>query len=39
MNFQRMPELGWVWGYPMALVAMVLSAVLSWAYFKWRGWL
>lgn len=39
MNFQRMPELGWIWGYPMALVAMVLSAVLSWAYFKWRGWL
>ena len=39
MNFDVMPELGWVWGYPMAIVAMVLSAVLSWAYFKWRGWL
>jgi magnesium transporter len=39
MNFDVMPELEWVWGYPMALVAMVASAVLSWAYFKWRGWL
>jgi magnesium transporter len=39
MNFEHMPELGWVFGYPAAVVAMVLSAVLSWAYFKWRGWL
>ncbi|TNC51948.1 magnesium transporter [Rubellimicrobium rubrum] len=39
MNFHNMPELDWPWGYPMALVLMVLSAVLSWAYFKWRGWL
>ena len=39
MNFDVMPELGWAFGYPMAIVAMVLSAVRSWAYFKWRGWL
>ena len=39
MNFDHMPELGWVFGYPAAVVAMVASAVLSWAYFKWRGWL
>jgi magnesium transporter len=39
MNFEHMPELGWMFGYPAAVVAMVLSAVLSWAYFKWRGWL
>ncbi len=39
MNFDVMPELGWLWGYPMALVAMVASAVGSWAYFKWQGWL
>ena len=39
MNFHNMPELDWTWGYPLALGVMVLSAVLSWAYFKWKGWL
>lgn len=39
MNFARMPELAQTWGYPVALLAMLASALLSWAYFKWRGWL
>lgn len=39
MNFEFMPELHLAWGYPAALVAMVLSAVLPYLYFKWRGWL
>lgn len=39
MNFQAMPELTQAYGYPLALVAMLGSAVLTWAYFKWRGWL
>lgn len=39
MNFEVMPELGWAFGYPTAILAMVLSAALCWAYFKWRGWL
>jgi magnesium transporter len=26
MNFKVMPELDWVWGYPMALVLMALVA-------------
>lgn len=39
MNFRLMPELDWPWGYPMAIGLMVLSAVLSWLYFKWRRWL
>jgi len=39
MNFHNMPELDWTWGYPLALGVMVLSAVLSFAYFKWKGWL
>ncbi|MBX3726830.1 MAG: magnesium transporter CorA family protein [Xanthomonadales bacterium] len=39
MNFEVMPELGWRFGYPLALVAMVLSAVLPLWYFKRRGWL
>jgi magnesium transporter len=39
MNFDHMPELDERWAYPGVLVAMVASAVGSWAYFKWRGWL
>lgn len=39
MNFHHMPELGWILGYPMALVLMVLSAVLPYWFFKRRGWL
>ncbi len=38
MNFDVMPELKWAFGYPGALVAMVLSAVLPYLYFKNKGW-
>ena len=39
MNFDVMPELKWVIGYPFALVLMVLSAALPYLYFKRKGWL
>jgi magnesium transporter len=39
MNFVHMPELPQVWGYPLALGVMVGSAVLTWAVFRWKGWL
>lgn len=39
MNFEFMPELAWPYGYPMALGLMVLSAVVPYQFFKWRGWL
>jgi magnesium transporter len=39
MNFKHMPELEWVWGYPYALILMVVSAVLPWWFFKRKGWL
>ncbi len=39
MNFDFMPELAWKLGYPMALVMMVGSAVLTYAFFRWKGWL
>jgi magnesium transporter len=39
MNFEIMPELKWVIGYPFAIVLMVLSAVLPYLYFKRKGWL
>jgi magnesium transporter len=39
MNFKNMPELGWEYGYPMALVLMVVAAVLPYYFFKWKRWL
>jgi len=39
MNFEYMPELSKVWGYPVALVLMVISAVLPLWYFKRKKWL
>lgn len=39
MNFDFMPELSSSYGYPVAIVAMILSAVLPMLYFKRRGWL
>jgi magnesium transporter len=39
MNFQVMPELGWNFGYPMALIAMLLSAIFPFLFFRWKGWL
>jgi magnesium transporter len=38
MNFKFMPELNWPWGYPLALAAMLASAVLPWLWFKRKGW-
>ncbi len=34
MNFQFMPELGWDYGYPFAILVMVLSSVLTLVIFK-----
>ena len=39
MNFRNMPELDWVFGYPMAIGMMILSAILPYLYFKHRRWL
>src|SRR5690242_2346279 len=39
MNFKNMPELEWAHGYPFALVAMVLAAVLPYYVFKLKKWL
>jgi len=36
MNFKNMPELGWDFGYPMAIVLMVIAAIRP---FKWKRWL
>ena len=39
MNFDHMPELHWVIGYPFALLAMVLLSVGLYLLFKRRKWL
>jgi magnesium transporter len=39
MNFQHMPELAWRYGYPYALVLMIVSTVVPVIWFKWRDWL
>jgi len=39
MNFDVIPELHWAFGYPMALLLMVASAIGSYWVFKTRGWL
>jgi magnesium transporter len=39
MNFKEMPELGFEFGYPMALGLMLLAAFAPYIYFKRKGWL
>ena len=39
MNFRHMPELSWSFGYPLALVAMLVAAVAPYLVFRWKGWL
>ncbi|ODT69021.1 MAG: magnesium and cobalt transport protein CorA [Pelagibacterium sp. SCN 63-23] len=39
MNFTLMPELEFSFGYPMALVLMLISALVPFFYFKRKGWL
>ncbi|MBZ4651996.1 MAG: corA [Proteiniphilum sp.] len=39
MNFSFMPELDKKWGYPAAIIFMVLSSLLILYYFKKRKWL
>ena len=39
MNFNAMPELNWRFGYPFAVVLMVMSAITPFWYFRRKGWL
>lgn len=38
MNFDRMPELEWPFGYPFALGLMALAVVAAVTFFRRRGW-
>jgi magnesium transporter len=39
MNFRFMPELDWHFGYPLAILIMLASAIIPYVYFRWREWL
>jgi magnesium transporter len=39
MNFRHMPELEWIFGYPMAIAIMILTVVVLRWHFKRVGWL
>ena len=39
MNFKHMPELDWTFGYPLAILLMIIAAILPYWFFKWKRWL
>jgi magnesium transporter len=39
MNFRYMPELEWLWAYPVVWLVMILIGLLMLVYFRRRKWL
>ena len=39
MNYKHIPELDLEWGYPLALVLMLISAIIPLWYFHHKGWM
>ncbi len=39
MNFEHIPELDWLLGYPWAIVLMLVAGFAPYWYFKRKGWL
>lgn len=39
MNFEKMPELSWWFGYPFALFLMFAVSTTMWLVFRRKGWL
>ncbi len=39
MNFHFMPEINWKYGYPFAILLMIISALIPLVIFKKKGWL
>ena len=39
MNFQHMPELRWILGYPFALGLMAVIAIALLVFFRRKGWI
>jgi magnesium transporter len=39
MNFEHMPELAWIGGYPTSLALMAVASLLLFRWFRRSGWL
>lgn len=39
MNFKNIPELNWEWGYAYSWAAIVISALIPTAMFRWWKWI
>jgi magnesium transporter len=39
MNFRHMPEIEQRWGYPASLIAMAMVVLISFLFFRARGWI
>jgi magnesium transporter len=39
MNFEYMPELHWIWGYPAVLLAMMGVALSLVVFFRRKDWI
>jgi len=39
MNFRNMPEIKWVWGYPVVLLGMLIIGIIMVIYFKRKKWM
>jgi magnesium transporter len=39
MNFDHMPELHWVWGYPAVLLLMAVACTTLYRIFRHNHWL
>ncbi|AXN02280.1 magnesium/cobalt transporter CorA [Candidatus Purcelliella pentastirinorum] len=39
MNFIFMPELKWIFGYPFAIILMIVAGLAPYFYFKQKNWL
>ncbi|HTV33484.1 MAG TPA: CorA family divalent cation transporter, partial [Methylocella sp.] len=38
MNFKNIHEYDWAFGYQFGLAVIILSALIPFIWFKWRGW-
>jgi magnesium transporter len=39
LNFKYMPELDWIYGYPLVLASMLVVVLFMLRYFKRKNWL
>ena len=39
MNFDNMPELHWAFGYPLAVLAMIVMGGILYTVFRAKRWL